>query len=73
MESLPCWPCYRDGFEEPNQNLGGRRISRTQSTEDKQCPKCGVSLDYGAFLDTVTGQRGWAYDECNIVYSSLEV
>ena len=21
MESLPCWSCYRDGFEEPNQNL----------------------------------------------------
>jgi hypothetical protein len=18
MEDLPCWPCYRDGFEEPN-------------------------------------------------------
>jgi len=19
---LPCWPCYRDGFEEPNPNVG---------------------------------------------------
>jgi hypothetical protein len=21
-EMLPCWPCYRDGFEEPNPNVG---------------------------------------------------
>lgn len=21
-EDLPCWPCYRDGFEEPNPNVG---------------------------------------------------
>jgi hypothetical protein len=21
-EGLPCWPCYRDGFEEPNPNVG---------------------------------------------------
>lgn len=20
MEDLPCWPCYRDGFEEPNSH-----------------------------------------------------
>jgi hypothetical protein len=20
MEDLPCWPCYRDGFEEPSLN-----------------------------------------------------
>lgn len=20
VEDLPCWPCYRDGFEEPSQN-----------------------------------------------------
>jgi hypothetical protein len=48
-------------------------MSRTQSTGGKQCPKCGASLDYGALLDTVTGKRGWACDECNVVYSSLEV
>lgn len=23
MEDLPCWPCYRDGFEEPNPSTGG--------------------------------------------------
>ena len=23
FEDLPCWPCYRDGFEEPNPNVGG--------------------------------------------------
>ena len=22
MEDLPCWPCYRDGFEDPNPNGG---------------------------------------------------
>jgi hypothetical protein len=22
-EELPCWPCYRDGFEEPNPNATG--------------------------------------------------
>lgn len=22
FEELPCWPCYRDGFEEPNPNVG---------------------------------------------------
>jgi hypothetical protein len=22
MEELPCWPCYRDGFEKPNPNVG---------------------------------------------------
>ena len=22
FEGLPCWPCYRDGFEEPNPNVG---------------------------------------------------
>ena len=21
MEDLPCWPCYRDGFEEPNPHV----------------------------------------------------
>jgi hypothetical protein len=21
-QGLPCWPCYRDGFEEPNPNVG---------------------------------------------------
>jgi hypothetical protein len=21
-DGLPCWPCYRDGFEEPNPNVG---------------------------------------------------
>jgi hypothetical protein len=21
FEDLPCWPCYRDGFEEPNPNV----------------------------------------------------
>jgi hypothetical protein len=21
FEELPCWPCYRDGFEEPNPNV----------------------------------------------------
>ena len=21
MEDLPCWPCYRDGFEDPNPTL----------------------------------------------------
>ncbi|WP_155119937.1 hypothetical protein [Haloarcula rubripromontorii] len=48
-------------------------MSHTRSTGGKQCPKCGGSLEFGAFIDTVTGQRGWACDECNIVYSSLEV
>jgi hypothetical protein len=23
FEELPCWPCYRDGFEEPNSNVEG--------------------------------------------------
>ena len=23
FEDLPCWPCYRDGFEEPNSNATG--------------------------------------------------
>ncbi|CDK38906.1 SWIM zinc finger family protein [Halorubrum sp. AJ67] len=23
MDNLPCWPCYRDGFEEPNANAAG--------------------------------------------------
>jgi hypothetical protein len=23
MRELPCWPCYRDGFEEPNLAMGG--------------------------------------------------
>ena len=23
FEDLPCWPCYRDGFEEPNPNATG--------------------------------------------------
>ncbi|RKS81368.1 hypothetical protein BDK61_0647 [Haloarcula quadrata] len=22
FEDLPCWPCYRDGFETPNPNVG---------------------------------------------------
>jgi hypothetical protein len=22
FEELPCWPCYRDGFEEPNPHVG---------------------------------------------------
>jgi len=22
FEELPCWPCFRDGFEEPNPNVG---------------------------------------------------
>ena len=22
IADLPCWPCYRDGFEEPNPNVG---------------------------------------------------
>ncbi|WP_338739367.1 SWIM zinc finger family protein [Haloplanus salilacus] len=22
FKELPCWPCYRDGFEEPNPNVG---------------------------------------------------
>jgi len=48
-------------------------MSHTRSTEGKQCLKCGDSLEYGALIDTVTGKRGWACDECNIVYSSLEV
>lgn len=21
LDDLPCWPCYRDGFEEPNPNV----------------------------------------------------
>jgi ribosomal protein S27AE len=48
-------------------------MSRTRSTDGKQCPKCGASLEYGALIDTVTGKRGWACGECNVVYSSLEV
>lgn len=23
FEQLPCWPCYRAGFEEPNSDIGG--------------------------------------------------
>jgi len=23
FEDLPCWPCYRDGFENPNRNATG--------------------------------------------------
>jgi hypothetical protein len=23
FEELPCWPCYREGFEEPNPHTGG--------------------------------------------------
>jgi len=42
-------------------------------TRSHHCPKCGAALEYGALLDCVTGQRGWACDECNVVYSSLEV
>ena len=38
-----------------------------------RCPKYGAALDYGPLSDTVTGQRGWACDEFNVVYSSLEV
>jgi hypothetical protein len=48
-------------------------MSRTRSTDGRQCPKCGTSLEYGALIDTVTGQRGWACDECNVTYSCLEV
>jgi hypothetical protein len=22
LGDLPCWPCYRDGFDEPNPNAG---------------------------------------------------
>jgi len=25
FDELPCWPCYRDGFEEPNPNAGDDR------------------------------------------------
>ncbi len=42
-------------------------------TDTPTCPGCGAELDYGALLDTVTGQRGYACGECNVVYSSLEV
>ena len=48
-------------------------MSRARSTGGKQCPKCGDSLEYGALTDTVIGKRGWVCDECNVVYSSLEV
>ena len=42
-------------------------------TRPYHCPKCGATLEYGPQLDCVTGQREWACDECNIIYSSLEV
>jgi len=42
-------------------------------TDTQTCPGCGATLEYGALLDCVTGQRGWACDECNVAYSSLEV
>ncbi len=42
-------------------------------TDTPTCLRCGSELDYGALLDSVTGQRGWACNECNVAYSSLEV
>ena len=42
-------------------------------THPYHCSKCGSALEYGALLNYVTGQRGWACDECNVTYSPLEV
>lgn len=58
-EELPCFECYCENFENEN--------------DEETCLDCGTVLEYGALIDTVTGQRGWACNECNVVYSSLQM
>lgn len=43
------------------------------SENSKACPKCDSGLESGELLDCVTGQRGWACEDCDVVYSPLEV
>ena len=34
FEELPCWPCYRDGFEEPNPNVRKEESSRSEDVPE---------------------------------------
>lgn len=37
------------------------------------CPNCDGELEYGALLDTVTGQRGYGCDTCSMGYTTSEL